>query len=609
MGSKNRNLWLYNLVLAGCTVWLASWAWPWLADWPPLGVVLAFVLFQLLVWHYGFVVPSMGLTSMERVPQVAALLLFPLEVAAAINALPALVFPFTNRRYRQGSLRFGALRAVHNACMVVWISVLGGMAYRAVGGAVPLQSPGWTELWALLSLAAVMQVVNSSMMITFLWLDRRDVWRIATWDYLLSDSLFVPIGVLAALICASAEPVTIVLFVLFLTLTVLSLHELVESRRHVQERVRALDAASSARQAVSGSRQLAQIAQRLLDHIGALLPFRTGFVALHDVERGDFDVVLELREGEQRERTRKPLDKGLSGHVLATGQGLRIDDWDRAPEALRARAVLKSGERPGSVMIAPIRWRGRTLGVVSVQHSQSGRYSEADSNALAAIADDIAPVIADARTLEELDGYRVRLEALVEARTAELEAVGQEREQLLLEVQRHAALSEQRSREDALTLIANRRHFDERIDIEIQAALSGGAALCLAIIDIDHFKQVNDSAGHAVGDTVLRRVATLLQQHCPEGALPARIGGEEFALVLPGFTATATVELLEGFRQAMRMLRLDDLPLSAPPRFSAGVADWRAGDDRDQLLRRADHWLYVAKRKGRDRICAATPAE
>ncbi len=606
MGRKHRHLWLYNLALLCATLGMASLAWPWQADWPPVGVVLAFVLFQLLIWHYGFPVPSMGLTSMERVPQVAALLLFPLEVAVTINALPALIFPFINRRYRQGSLAFGALRAVHNVCMVSWISLAGGWCYRALGGEVPLLHPDWGSLGAVLVAMVAMQVVNSLMMVWFLWLDRRDVRRIATWNYLLSDSLFVPIGVLAALICAPGEPFTITLFALFVLLTVISMHELVESRRQMQDRVVALDAASGARLAISGSQRMDQLAERLLDHIGALLPFRIAYVALHDAERREFDVVLEMIDGERRPRYRRPVEAGLSGQVLASGQPLRIENWDRAPEELRARAVLAPGEQPGSALIVPIRWRGQVLGLVSVQHSSVGRYSEADLHALVAIADDIAAVIADARTFEELDSYRRRLEGLVAERTAELEQAGREREHLLAELQRHAVLLERQSREDALTGLANRRHFDERITVEIQAATERGSALSLALVDLDHFKNINDTAGHAAGDAVLKRVAALLQQRAPAGALVARIGGEEFALILPGLALSDATALLESLRCAVAQLPLDDLSLQDGLRCSAGVSVWRAGDDHAGLLRRADRGLYAAKRSGRDRVCEET---
>lgn len=606
MGSKHWRLWTYNAVLVVLTVAVASRAWPWQADWPTWPVVLGFAAFQLFVWQYGYLVPSMGMTSMERVPQVAALLLFPLEVAACINALPALLFPFVNRRYRQDSLAFGAIRAVHNACMIALMCVLGGEVYARLGGQIPLLAPGWRDLLLMLLMTVVLQAVNSAMILIFLALDGRDVRRIATWSYLSADTLFAPIGMLAALILANGERVTIGLFLAFLLLTVISMHALVESRRQMADRLTMLDAASDARQAVSGARRMDQLAERLLGHIGAVLPFRLAFVALHDAEHGEFDVLLELIDGKRTPRMRRPVGSGLTGLVVQTAQPLLIERWEQAPDELRARALLAPGERPGSVLIVPILQGGDVLGVVSVQHVQSGRYNDADRHLLQAIADDLAPALADARTFQELDEYRLRLESLVAQRTAALEQAGSEREILLAELQRKGELLEQQSREDALTGLANRRHFDERIAIEITQAQRHGLALSLALIDIDHFKRVNDEGGHAVGDAVLVALARTLGSHFRGGDLVARIGGEEFAILMPQAALADAKVRLENIRAQVATLAL------VPGRsvtMSVGLAQWQSGEDRDALLRRADRWLYDAKRTGRNRVSTGEDAD
>src|SRR5207344_2533169 len=88
--------------------------------------------------------------------------------------------------------------------------------------------------------------------------------------------------------------------------------------------------------------------------------------------------------------------------------------------------------------------------------------------------------------------------------------------------------------EDPLTGLGNRRHFDERLDQEMRRATRLGTSLSVAILDLDHFKQINDSMGHAVGDLVLREVAILMRLECRAIDVLARYGGEEFALVLPG---------------------------------------------------------------------------
>jgi diguanylate cyclase (GGDEF)-like protein len=608
MRSKDSRLWLYNLALLGLTA-ACAWRWPpWQAGWPEPGVVLGFVAFQLLVWQYGFPVPSMGMTSMERVPQVAAILLFPPPVAAAINALPALAWPFVNRRYRQGSLLFGAIRAVHNACMIALMTALAGMLWLRLGGEVPLRALRWDMLAALLVSMAALQVVNSAMMLVFFRLDGRDVRRLATLSYLTVDTFFVPIGVLAALIVTQADGLVVALFVAFLLLTVVSLHEVVEARRKVQSRLEALDAATSARLAVSGARRIDELAERLFSQLGAMFQYHTAFVALHDAERGEFDVVIEVVDGERRPRSRKPATQGVSGHVLRTGAPLLIDNWAQVPPEVARVAVVAEGERPGSVLVVPIRQGETVLGLVSVQHRQPHRYSEPDRNALLAIAEDVAPVFADAQTFQELDEYRERLEGLVAERTGALERAAVERERLLAELGSKSLLLERQSREDPLTGIANRRHFDERLAAEIERAGRYGHPLTLALVDIDHFKRINDRGGHLLGDHVLIRIARLVAGHLRSSDFVARIGGEEFAVLFPETP-------LEGAATSVRLLRerlgdggFADLAPWLRVTLSAGVAQWANGEHRDVLLRRADVCLYQAKAAGRDQVCVAEPA-
>ncbi len=602
MRSKLGRLWAYTLGLVALVGLLAWFYAPFEAEWPGSAVALGFALFQLAVWKYGFPVPSLGLTSMERVPQIAALLMFPPEVAVAINALPALAWPFVDRRYRQGSLAFGALRALHNACMIALMTAAAAAAYAGLEGSVPLRALEGRDALALAAAAVVMQVVNSGMMMLFLHLDGRDVRRLATWSYLCVDSLFVPIGLLAALVATLGDAATLSLFVMFLLLTVVSMHEIVESRRLVQERLRALDAASGARQAESSSDRVELLAERLLSQVGALLPSRIAYVALHDAASNEFDVVLQVVDGERVPRMRRPTATGVAGHVLRSGQPLLVDDWLRAPEDVRQVAVLDPGERPGSVLVVPIVHAGEVLGLISVQHDSAHRYSETDKHLLLAIAEDIAPVVADACTFRELDAYRARLEALVAERTAALEAAAEERGALLEELRRSSAQLERQSREDALTGLLNRRHFDECLRAELARARHHHP-LCIAMVDIDHFKAINDGGGHALGDLVLQRIGTLLRGHFRGSDVVARIGGEEFGILLPETPLAGAGASLEQLRLRLEEGAGADWPAGLRVTLSAGVASLVDGDDEDALLRRADGLLYAAKRGGRNRVC------
>jgi diguanylate cyclase len=169
------------------------------------------------------------------------------------------------------------------------------------------------------------------------------------------------------------------------------------------------------------------------------------------------------------------------------------------------------------------------------------------------------------------------------------------------------------SRVDPLTELANRRHFAEVLAAATRNARSQGTRLSLLLLDIDHFKAINDQHGHAVGDGVLGGIAARLQLAFPNPLeLAARIGGEEFGVVLEEQDGTAAAARAEGFRQALadKPLLVDGMPLAVT--ISIGWAEFDAArhQDLDGFYRAADRALYRAKREGRNRVCqdAAGPS-
>ncbi len=166
---------------------------------------------------------------------------------------------------------------------------------------------------------------------------------------------------------------------------------------------------------------------------------------------------------------------------------------------------------------------------------------------------------------------------------------------------------------DPLTGLYNRRHVDEHLERLVATATQDGTALSVALVDLDFFKRVNDTFSHGVGDQVLQRVATLLGNAVAEPALAARLGGEEFLLVLPGADPAAATAVCERLRETLRRHPWQDLTGSLPVTASIGVATHagsRGGTtSASALLSRADRNLYAAKHAGRDRVVhdALTP--
>jgi diguanylate cyclase len=158
---------------------------------------------------------------------------------------------------------------------------------------------------------------------------------------------------------------------------------------------------------------------------------------------------------------------------------------------------------------------------------------------------------------------------------------------------------------DALTNLANRKAFDEGLTSAVAQADEAARPLSLCIVDIDHFKNFNDSWGHQTGDQVIRYVASVLGRLGVAPRLAARYGGEEFAVVLPGDTTEAATVMLDAMRMeiASRALkrRSTNEDLGAVT-VSVGIAGFRSGESPISLIERADEALYASKRNGRNRV-------
>jgi diguanylate cyclase (GGDEF)-like protein len=168
---------------------------------------------------------------------------------------------------------------------------------------------------------------------------------------------------------------------------------------------------------------------------------------------------------------------------------------------------------------------------------------------------------------------------------------------VLAESNRQKAQLERLATVDALTGLRNRRWLDDAFARHIVRATRTSQPASLLMIDIDHFKRLNDEHGHAAGDGVLRRVAQAFASSLRPVDLLARYGGEEFAVLLPGLDLQAAFAVAERLRQAVG----NERPTTWPPvTVSIGVASLRAGETFARLLTRADEALYRAKESGRN---------
>ena len=154
---------------------------------------------------------------------------------------------------------------------------------------------------------------------------------------------------------------------------------------------------------------------------------------------------------------------------------------------------------------------------------------------------------------------------------------------------------------DALTGQPNRRALDELLKQQVNVARMTGRVFSVLLLDIDHFKAVNDTHGHGTGDDTLRAFAQRVREHLRQGDTCARYGGEEFVVVLPGTTLVAALEVAERLRQGVADASLISMPLVRAT-VSIGAAQHLPGETVEDLLGRADSGVYAAKRGGRNQV-------
>ena len=197
------------------------------------------------------------------------------------------------------------------------------------------------------------------------------------------------------------------------------------------------------------------------------------------------------------------------------------------------------------------------------------------------------------------------LEARVYERTRALEEAKRDLEMVNEQLTRMSVT-------DALTLLSNRGYFDQAIDEEVRRAQRAQTALSVLMLDIDHFKRINDTYGHPFGDECLREVAGVLRQHGQRaGDVVARYGGEEFVMALPGMNAHQAAEQAQRIRTAIAALQLSCGETRVPLTISIGVATLGHSSPGTpaQLLAAADAALYRAKHNGRDQVALADSGE
>ncbi|GAB4288619.1 MAG: hypothetical protein Kow0096_01130 [Thiohalomonadaceae bacterium] len=289
--------------------------------------------------------------------------------------------------------------------------------------------------------------------------------------------------------------------------------------------------------------------------------------------------------------------EGLVGLAAQTGLLQHSRNCEKDPRFERnCRGISPSSMAIGSLISLPIKASGEVLGVLNVSHPHAEFFTEAQERSLVIFANFLGQMLVNNRLLNSM-------EHMVRERTRQLEQTLADAEALK---RRYAELSVI----DELTGLHNRRFFFPESRAALARSLRYKKSFCLLLLDIDHFKRINDVHGHILGDEVLIRCAELFRQQVREVDVLARFGGEEFVIALPDTELEGAKQLAERVRAAVKGVEFQIDGRHVKVTVSIGIAcllDQDKGDTQailERLISEADQALYFGKHNGRDKVCA-----
>jgi diguanylate cyclase (GGDEF)-like protein len=282
---------------------------------------------------------------------------------------------------------------------------------------------------------------------------------------------------------------------------------------------------------------------------------------------GELEVVAAHPSGVGTEGITFGVGDGICGRAAQTRKSVYVPDLEH-DQTFRQRDGSGASPGRGCLLAVPMIHRGALLGVLNFERPEKAGISAEEIELCTSVADQAAMAVQNARLHEQ---------------TVELSIT------------------------DPLTGVPNRRHLFQQLDAEINRANRFGTQLSLLMIDIDHFKKLNDSAGHSAGDDVLREVCGLMRRMVRRVDTLARYGGEEFVIVLPQVTRNEALEVAEKLRRAVEEAPIPHREVQPEKKItiSVGVANLPIdATEQARLVDCSDAALYASKRGGRNRCTA-----
>jgi diguanylate cyclase (GGDEF)-like protein len=322
--------------------------------------------------------------------------------------------------------------------------------------------------------------------------------------------------------------------------------------------------------AIGATLELDQLLETLYSELQAVIPSDTYFVSLYDPVEDLLDIRVLIDNGERFAPQAVSARRGLAGWVIENKKALLIRQLSKELDRLPASPMQLGQERMSESWLGvPIMMGEELLGLLALASYKPNAFDDEDAIVLSNVAAQAALAIDNAR--------------------------------------HHAAVEEQ-TRRDSLTGAYNHGYLLRRLGEEVEIARGSGEPVSLIMMDIDYFKQYNDTYGHVVGDDVLCLLVQAILSHVKKSDIVGRWGGEEFAVALPGTSSRQALIVAERIRSTLASMELNDrdgTPIPKPT-VSQGIATFPQDvGDAIKLVDIADQALYIAKQRGRDQIMVA----
>lgn len=318
-------------------------------------------------------------------------------------------------------------------------------------------------------------------------------------------------------------------------------------------------------QAISANIRSEEIYPAIHKAVSELMPVDFFGISLFDSKSQMINDVYRVERGKKLPLTSRPVDKGLTANVIRKGKSLLFERFDSTTADTFGSimfANVSDSELPQSVLIVPLILGSNRIGTMSVHHYASKIYTDSDREMLELLAATVAIAVENARLFNEVQQLAIT---------------------------------------DPLTRLFNRRKFEELSTNEFERSYRYKHPLCILMIDLDQFKQVNDTFGHIVGDQVISGLASLCRNGLRSNDLLARYGGEEFIILLPETTAEKAMNTAERLREECVQTEFSTNQGNISISISVGVAEISPDcASVETLIDRADQALYVSKHKGRN---------